>query len=97
MTFLGAVKARAANQTSVCTSIISKYLIEGIRRAVKGLGADDHVDGQASLGGGNPLPIPAGAVNTRLVLWASFHQNDSHLINSKTDVCLFPTPRTRST
>lgn len=43
------------------------------------------------------LPIPAEAVNTWLILWASFHQNDSHLINSKTSVYLFPTPHTHST
>lgn len=43
------------------------------------------------------LPVPAGAVNTRLILWASFHQNDSHLINSKTGVCLFPKPHAHST
>ena len=37
---------------------------------------------------------PCRAVSAWLILWASSHQNDSHLINSKTDVCLLPTAYT---
>lgn len=41
--------------------------------------------------GVHPL-LPTAAVVSRLILWASFHQNDSRLINSKTGTCLLPTP-----
>lgn len=51
-----------------------------------------HFVGTTSCPGAANLPTPVGVVSTRLILL--FHQNDSHLINPKIDVCLLPTPHT---